>query len=84
MQQFHLQWDHDSKELMTFELQVQSTGWVAFGFSIHGELPGADVVIGGVLPDGNMYFSVSRQQNLLFAHWGRKRELFVLQPQIQI
>ncbi|XP_015281365.1 PREDICTED: putative DBH-like monooxygenase protein 2 [Gekko japonicus] len=57
MQQVHLQWDHDSKEMITFELQVQSTGWVAFGFTTHGELPGGDVVIGGVLPDGNMYFS---------------------------
>ncbi|KAL8202803.1 UNVERIFIED_CONTAM: hypothetical protein K2H54_025713 [Gekko kuhli] len=57
MQQVHLQWDHDSKEMITFELHVQSTGWVAFGFTTHGELPGGDVVIGGVLPDGNMYFS---------------------------
>ncbi|XP_060092503.1 putative DBH-like monooxygenase protein 2 [Heteronotia binoei] len=56
-QQFYLRWDHDSKEMMTFELHVQSTGWVAFGFTTHGELPGADVVIGGVLPDGNLYFS---------------------------
>ncbi|XP_077202561.1 putative DBH-like monooxygenase protein 2 [Paroedura picta] len=57
MQQFHLQWDHDSKEMITFELQVQSTGWVAFGFTTHGQLPGGDVVIGGVFPDGSMYFS---------------------------
>ncbi|XP_048358837.1 putative DBH-like monooxygenase protein 2 [Sphaerodactylus townsendi] len=57
MQQIHLRWDHDSNEMMTFELHVQSTGWVAFGFTPHGELPGGDVVIGGVLPDGNMYFS---------------------------
>ncbi|KAM9388087.1 LOW QUALITY PROTEIN: putative DBH-like monooxygenase protein 2 [Phaethornis superciliosus] len=41
---------------MMFELQV-TTGWVAFGFSPHGELPGSDIVIGGVFPNGSIYFS---------------------------
>lgn len=45
--------------MITFDLQVQSTGWVAFGFTHRGEMAGADIVIGGVLPDGNMYFSVT-------------------------
>ncbi|NWW98811.1 MOXD2 protein, partial [Caloenas nicobarica] len=47
-------WDHDEQEL-----QVHTTGWVAFGFSPHGELPGSDIVIGGVFPNGSIYFSVS-------------------------
>ncbi|KAF1478957.1 DBH-like monooxygenase protein 2, partial [Eudyptula minor novaehollandiae] len=55
----YLRWDHDEQELMTFELQVHTTGWVAFGFSPHGELPGSDIVIGGVFPNGSIYFSVS-------------------------
>ncbi|NWZ47550.1 MOXD2 protein, partial [Haliaeetus albicilla] len=55
----YLRWDHDEQELMTFELQVRTTGWVAFGFSPHGELPGSDIVIGGVFPNGSIYFSVS-------------------------
>ncbi|NXU26630.1 MOXD2 protein, partial [Thalassarche chlororhynchos] len=55
----YLRWDHDKQELMTFELQVHTTGWVAFGFSPHGELPGSDIVIGGVFPNGSIYFSVS-------------------------
>ncbi|NWH27738.1 MOXD2 protein, partial [Grus americana] len=54
-----LRWDHDEQEMMTFELQVHTTGWVAFGFSPHGELPGSDIVIGGVFPNGSIYFSVS-------------------------
>ncbi|NXV32461.1 MOXD2 protein, partial [Rissa tridactyla] len=54
-----LRWDHDEQELMSFELQVHTTGWVAFGFSPHGELPGSDIVIGGVFPNGSIYFSVS-------------------------
>ncbi|XP_009574381.1 PREDICTED: putative DBH-like monooxygenase protein 2 [Fulmarus glacialis] len=53
----YLRWDHDEQELMTFELQVHTTGWVAFGFSSHGELPGSDIVIGGVFPNGSIYFS---------------------------
>ncbi|NXN64810.1 MOXD2 protein, partial [Himantopus himantopus] len=54
-----LHWDHDEQEMMLFELQVHTTGWVAFGFSPHGELPGSDIVIGGVFPNGSIYFSVS-------------------------
>lgn len=55
----YLCWDHDEQEVMTFEPQVHTTGWVAFGFSPHGELPGSDIVIGGVFPNGSIYFSVS-------------------------
>ncbi|KAK2539678.1 hypothetical protein Q9233_001718, partial [Columba guinea] len=53
----YLCWDHDEQEVMTFEPQVHTTGWVAFGFSPHGELPGSDIVIGGVFPNGSIYFS---------------------------
>ncbi|NWS14440.1 MOXD2 protein, partial [Pachyramphus minor] len=55
----HLCWDHDEQELMTFELQIHTTGWVAFEFSPRGELPGSDIVIGDVFPNGSSYFSVS-------------------------
>ncbi|XP_067421788.1 putative DBH-like monooxygenase protein 2 [Emydura macquarii macquarii] len=53
----YMRWDHDEVETMTFELQVRTAGWVAFGFSPHGELPGSDIVIGGVFPNGSIYFS---------------------------
>ncbi|KAM9276353.1 DBH-like monooxygenase protein 2 [Cariama cristata] len=53
----YLRWDHDEHELMMFELQVHTTGWVAFGFSPHGQLPGSDIVIGGIFPNGSIYFS---------------------------
>ncbi|NXC42983.1 MOXD2 protein, partial [Penelope pileata] len=55
----YLHWDHDEQEMITFELQVHTTGWVAFGFSPHGQLPGSDIVIGGIFPNGSIYFSVS-------------------------
>ncbi|XP_013917907.1 PREDICTED: putative DBH-like monooxygenase protein 2 [Thamnophis sirtalis] len=56
--QTYLRWDYDDElAIMSFEFQAQSTGWVAFGFTINKKIPGADFVIGGVLPDGNIYFS---------------------------
>ncbi|NXH74471.1 MOXD2 protein, partial [Hydrobates tethys] len=55
----YLRWDHDEQEMMTFELQVNTIGWVAFGISHRGELPGSDIVIGGIFPNGSTYFSVS-------------------------
>ncbi|KAM6474050.1 putative DBH-like monooxygenase protein 2 [Liasis olivaceus] len=56
--QTFLRWDYDDElSIMSFEFQAQSTGWVAFGFTVNKEISGADFVIGGVLPDGNIYFS---------------------------
>ncbi|NWI55407.1 MOXD2 protein, partial [Calyptomena viridis] len=55
----YLHWDHDKQEMMIFELQTHTTGGVAFGFSPRGELSGSDIVIGGVFPNGSIYFSVS-------------------------
>ncbi|XP_034266782.1 putative DBH-like monooxygenase protein 2 [Pantherophis guttatus] len=56
--QIYLRWDYDDElAFMSFEFQAQSTGWVAFGFTNNKDIPGADFVIGGVLPDGNIYFS---------------------------
>ncbi|NXG76129.1 MOXD2 protein, partial [Baryphthengus martii] len=55
----YLRWHHDEQELMTFELQLHTTGWVSLGFSSHGELPGSDMVIGGVFPNSSIYFSVN-------------------------
>uniref|UniRef100_A0ABM5FCS0 DBH-like monooxygenase protein 2 n=1 Tax=Pogona vitticeps TaxID=103695 RepID=A0ABM5FCS0_9SAUR len=56
--EIYLRWDHDDEDaMMTFELQAPSTGWVAFGFTHNKKITGADFVIGGVLPDGNIYFS---------------------------
>ncbi|XP_014815312.1 PREDICTED: putative DBH-like monooxygenase protein 2 isoform X2 [Calidris pugnax] len=53
----YLCWDHDEREMMSFELQVRTTSWVAFGFSPHGELPRSENVTGGVFPNGSIYFS---------------------------
>lgn len=55
-----LRWDFDLEaEIITFELQVRTAGWVGLGFTNRYTRVGSDLVVGGVLPDGNVYFSVS-------------------------
>ena len=55
-----LQWGfNDVQGIITFRLSIRTTGWVGFGFSPNGGMPGADIVIGGIGPNGTSYFSVS-------------------------
>lgn len=53
----HLSWGFDQQGNITFELVVNTTGWVGFGFSPNGAMKGADIVIGGMRPAGS-YFAV--------------------------
>ncbi|KAJ8009680.1 hypothetical protein DPEC_G00094020 [Dallia pectoralis] len=43
------------QDTITFQLTVKTTGWVGFGFSLNGEMNGADIVIGGV-GSNSIYF----------------------------
>ena len=53
-----LSWGFDNHQgNITFELMVNTTGWVGFGFSPNGEMKGSDIVIGGIRPAGS-YFAV--------------------------
>ncbi|XP_045046986.2 putative DBH-like monooxygenase protein 2 isoform X2 [Desmodus rotundus] len=53
-----LRWDFDFEaETITFELQVRTAGWVGLGIRNRYTTVGSDLVVGGVLPDGNVYFS---------------------------
>ncbi|KAM7120515.1 putative DBH-like monooxygenase protein 2 isoform 2-T2 [Molossus nigricans] len=53
-----LRWDFDLEtEMITFELQVRTAGWVGLGVKNRYTIVGSDLVVGGVLPDGNVYFS---------------------------
>ncbi|XP_027824193.3 putative DBH-like monooxygenase protein 2 [Ovis aries] len=53
-----LRWDFDFEaEIITFELQVRTAGWVGLGVTNHYSRAGGDLVVGGVSPDGNVYFS---------------------------
>ncbi|XP_068433572.1 DBH-like monooxygenase protein 2 homolog [Clinocottus analis] len=51
-----LKWGFDNPQgTITFELVVNTTGWVGLGFSPNGGMIGADIVIGGVGPDGRYF-----------------------------
>ncbi|XP_068405930.1 LOW QUALITY PROTEIN: putative DBH-like monooxygenase protein 2 [Eschrichtius robustus] len=51
-----LHWDFEA-EIITFELQVRTAGWVGLGITNRYTRVGSDLVVGGVSPDGNVYFS---------------------------
>ncbi|MBN3287156.1 MOXD2 protein, partial [Polyodon spathula] len=52
-------WGFDSKqETITFQLACKTSGWVGFGLSPSGKMDGADIVLGGVNPNGTTYFTV--------------------------
>lgn len=53
-----LKWGFDDLQgHITFQLVVNTTGWVGFGFSPNGDMQGSDLVIGGVDSSGT-YFAV--------------------------
>lgn len=57
-----LKWGFDDLEgNITFQLTVNSTGWVGFGFSPNGGMKGSDIVMGGLGTSGS-YFTVSCDQ----------------------
>ncbi|XP_050995493.1 DBH-like monooxygenase protein 2 homolog [Labeo rohita] len=51
-----LRWGFDEIQgTILFELTVNTSGWVGFGFSPNGGMAGADMVIGGVGPKGTYF-----------------------------
>ncbi len=55
---YRLEWlaDWETKRV-TFNVTVETKGWVGFGLARKGRMPGADLIIGGVNPDGSTYFA---------------------------
>lgn len=54
-----LKWGFDDLQgNITFQLVVNTTGWVGFGFSPNGGMQGSDLVMGGLGSSG-AYFAVS-------------------------
>ena len=52
---YELYWTFDNaEETIFFAVRVQTEGWIGFGLSPNGKMPGSDVVIGWV--DGNGVF----------------------------
>ena len=54
---FHWNFDIAAKTIH-FAVNVSTVGWVGFGVSPTGQMPGSDVVIGWVADNGNTYFHV--------------------------
>uniref|UniRef100_A0A8D1KKE2 DOMON domain-containing protein n=1 Tax=Sus scrofa TaxID=9823 RepID=A0A8D1KKE2_PIG len=53
-----LRWDFDlDAEIIAFELRVRTAGWVGLGITNRYTRAGSDLVVGGVSPDGHVYFS---------------------------
>uniref|UniRef100_A0A8C2EFT4 Monooxygenase, DBH-like 1, like n=1 Tax=Cyprinus carpio TaxID=7962 RepID=A0A8C2EFT4_CYPCA len=59
-----LKWGFDEiKGTILFELTVNTSGWVGFGFSPKGGMTGADIVIGGVGAKGSYFTDHHAQGN---------------------
>ncbi|XP_023125529.2 DBH-like monooxygenase protein 2 homolog [Amphiprion ocellaris] len=51
-----LKWGFDNLQgNITFQLVVNSTGWVGFGLSPNGGMKGSDIIIGGLGPSGSYF-----------------------------
>ncbi|XP_002734974.1 DBH-like monooxygenase protein 1 homolog [Saccoglossus kowalevskii] len=53
---YKLYWKFN-QEKITFEVHVKTTGYVGFGFSPNGGMPGSDIVIGWVTNNGKTRFT---------------------------
>ncbi|KAL2101939.1 hypothetical protein ACEWY4_003700 [Coilia grayii] len=64
-----LRWGFDEVQgNITFELCVNTTGWIGFGLSPNGDMTGADIIIGGVNSDGYYfgdYHGIGKEMPLL-------------------
>lgn len=64
-----LHWNVDmQKEELTFAVNVSTNGWVGFGISPNGQMPGSDVVIAWVDSNGQVMFQV-RNCYILGEEW---------------
>uniref|UniRef100_A0A1A8LHW7 Monooxygenase, DBH-like 1, like n=1 Tax=Nothobranchius pienaari TaxID=704102 RepID=A0A1A8LHW7_9TELE len=52
----NLKWGFDNPQgNITFQLTVNTTGWLGFGFSANGDMDNADIVMGGAGSSGNYF-----------------------------
>ena len=65
---YQLCWKFDwSTDTITFKVHANTLGWVGFGISPDGHMPGSDVVMGWV-KDGSGYFQVRRRSGFPRSH----------------
>ena len=61
--QYQLYWNYNlTAGTILFAVRVQTTGWVGFGLSPNGQMPGSDVVIGWVDSNGGVHFHVRESE----------------------
>ena len=57
---YQLYWSYDlAAETINFAVRIRTEGWVGFGLSPSGQMPGSDVIIGWVDDQGKVVFHVS-------------------------
>lgn len=57
-EQYYLEWLVDwTKEKIIFKVTCATRGFVGFGINLESKMEGGDIIIGGVYPIGNAYFS---------------------------
>ncbi len=57
---YDLLWNFDLEaKTISFAVLVNTTGWIGFGVSPNGQMPGSDVVIGWVDDNGQAFLNVS-------------------------
>ena len=62
-QYYGLHWNFNiAAKTIHFAVNVSTSGWVGFGVSPTGQMPGSDVVIGWIAENGNIYFHVGLPQ----------------------
>jgi hypothetical protein len=58
--QYDLYWKVDlEEEMIEFAVNVSTSGWIGFGLSPNGQMPGSDVLIGWISDDGIENISVN-------------------------
>ena len=70
-QYYGLYWDF-SIPTIHIAVNVSTTGWVGFGVSPTGQMPGSDVIIGWVTDDGTAYFHVRKSTLNYMTHATRQ------------
>lgn len=74
---FRLYWKLvDNDEFLQFEVHCQTTGWVGFGLSPNGDMPGADIAIAWVDDQtGKAHLRVLFSLNLLLVFYSLFQKL---------
>ena len=57
---YELFWNFDlDAQTIAFAVRVMTSGWVGFGVSPNGQMPGSDLIVGWVDDEGSVFFAVS-------------------------